>query len=352
MAVFGIPPERNWYYMTGMHTLQLWAHELRQVTERHMLARYLAAGSFVLATVAFRAAFQGVFNSGVYYHLYYPAVILSAYLLGAGPGVFATVLSAGLAYGLFGQASVLPAHVPLISFVSASAVAVFVLTHVRTRLSTLTQEYERIDALTRSQAALFRTHAARVSDHLQLISALLQLQARDGVEGELSRVLMNAASRTMLISRIHRTFANEDVVRAGSIDFKAFAMRLAEAALEARGRPPLSVMVEGEAMHLPLEQATSLGLVLLECISARVEANPHGLMHVLLSKRGDQATFRIIETTTGPQPARDMQILGAIAEQMRGSLVLSAGKDAASLNLSFPTALPALPDWAPLQPMH
>jgi two-component sensor histidine kinase len=335
-----------------MPQLQQAAERLHQALWRYPAARYGLAALFVLFTVGFRAALDGVFNSGVFYHLYYPAVILSAYLLGAGPGVFAILFSASLAYGLFGYATGNAGYVPLFSFVGSSSVAVFVLAHVRTRLSTLTREYQRIDQLTRSQADLFRTHAGRVSDHLQLISALLQLRARDEGQPQLSRVLMNAASRTMLISRMHRTFAGEGGSPSGSIDFKAFAARLAEAALAARERPPLSIVVEGDPVHLPLEQATSLGLLLLECINARVATNPRGLMRIVLSEGGGEAVFRIVDDALQTDLVRDVQLLGAVAEQMRGSLVLSADRNSASLQLAFPTALQPLPVWDPLEPVH
>jgi two-component sensor histidine kinase len=339
--------------MRSMQQLRGAVLHIDKLLKRSIVARYAATAALVLTTVGFRAAFQDVFSSGVYYHLYYPAVILAAYLFGAGPGVFSILLSAGLAYLFFAHSAGAQGYIPLVSFLGSSTVAVFVLVHVRHRLKSLTEEYERIDALTRSQADLFRTHAARVSDHLQLISALLQLQARDGGGIDVSRVLMNAASRTMLISRMHRTFAKEGAIRDDSIDFKAFATRLAEAALEARQRPPIAILVEGESLRLPLEQATSLGLVLLDCINARAESNPRGIMHVLLTGKGGAASLRIVEdSTSGAQPARDMQLLNAIAEQMRGSLVVSAGRDASTLSLSFPTALPALPEWDPLQPVH
>lgn len=337
-------------YVDAMPQYQQAADTLRRVVSASMLARYLFAALLVLLTVGFRVILGSVFNSGVYYHLYYPAVILSAYLLGAGPGAFAVIFSASLAFALFGSANGND-YVPLVSFIGSSSVAVFVLAHVRTRLSALTAENQRIDQLTRSQADLFRAHAGRVSDHLQLISALLQLQAREEGQPQFSRVLMNAASRTMLISRMHRAFAGEGAP-SDNIDFKAFAARLAEAALSAREHPPLSVVVEGDRVQLPIEQATSLGVFLLECINARTAADPRGVMHVELSGAGDSAIFRIVEKGFDTDPTRDVQLLGAVAEQMRGSLVVSKDKNLATMQIAFPTSLQALPAWNPLEPVH
>lgn len=334
-----------------MQKIKTATETLRQLALRFPFVRYGLAASLVLLTIAFRSALDGVFNGGVYYHLYYPAVILSAYLLGAGPGIVAVALSAGLAYWLFGSAGSND-YVPLVSFICSSSVAIFVLSHVRTRLSHLTQEYERIDHLTRSQADLFRVHAGRVSDHLQLISALLQLHAREDGQSQASRVLMNAASRTMLISRLHRNYAADGEAGEHSIDFKAFAVRLADAALTARDRPPLSVVVEGERLQLPIEQATSLGLLVLECINARAGAGGRGVIRITLAENQGNALFRAVEEGFEANPVRDLQLLGAVAEQMRGSLVMSEEKSTATLQLAFPTALQALPAWHPLDRVH
>lgn len=82
---------------------------------------------------------------------------------------------------------------------------------------------------------MFHEHAQRTTDHLQLISAILQLRAREEADPTVSRVLTNAASRTLLISRAHREFTGTPDRR---IPFEAFALKLVQASA-ARGGPPL-----------------------------------------------------------------------------------------------------------------
>lgn len=308
--------------------------------ETNAVARYLAAILLVLGTIAFRASLDHVFSPGVYYHLYYPAVILAVYFFGVGPGTFAAVLSAACAYLIFSpnalqfEDATMQTYVPLVTFGGVSAVAIFVLSHVRSRLRTLSQEFARIDALTASQADLFREHAERVGDHLQHISALLHHHAGRDARAAVARALKNAASRTLLISRMHREFAG---TAGGRIDVQAFMLRLADSVLAAHGRPPLTVAVEGDRLDLPLEQASALALILIECMKARLTVADSAAMQIVLTSEGSQATFEVLEKGTEAKRQRNADLLGAIAEHIGASLVLAGGRGERSLRVTFPT---------------
>jgi two-component sensor histidine kinase len=165
----------------------------------------------------------------------------------------------------------------------------------------------------------------------------------------LSHVLMNAASRSMLISRMHRSFASS---RENKIDFKAFAERLAQAVLDASDRPPILIVVEGK-LDLPHEQATSVGLVLLEALNARAVSKTRGTIHVTLSEDGRDGVLRVVEEGPGAAASRgDLSVLGALAEQMKGSVVVAADAERAMLHLVFPTEPPPLASFNPLRPFH
>ena len=310
---------------------------LESLLQESAWARYAGAAFLVLATVFVRAVLDPVFSPSAYYHLYYPAVIVVAYVLGAGPAMFAIAMACASSLVLFTPSSP-PASgwrsfLPLLSFVASSGVAVFVLSHVRGRMSALTREYNRVDALTQSQAELFRDHAERVSNHLQLISALLEAGARDRSRPDISRALAEASARTLLISRTHRALAR---LEGDRIDFHGFAERLAQAALDARNRPPLTVLIEGK-LDVSLEHASSLGLILLDSINVCAQKRARGVLRVTLSQnRKDDVVFFAEEGPTDVEPARDATLLSAIAEQMRGRLTISANSDATTLQLAFP----------------
>src|SRR5262245_7317408 len=251
------------------------------------VGRYGVAAAMVLAIAGFRAAFDAGLGSGAYYILYYPAFVLTAYLFGAGPVVLAIAIAVTLSYFVFiepDQRSDPSTIVRMVLYIASSSAVAFFVLHVRKRLGALTRDLANVSALTRSPANLFREHAEQVSNHMQLTAALLEHNAHEVVLEESARVLRGAASRAMLISRAHRDISNPE---KRPVDFGAFAERLAETALESLNRPPLSIAVEGK-LEVASELATSLALVLLECISARTRQQPRGVMTVVLAEQGGQ----------------------------------------------------------------
>jgi two-component sensor histidine kinase len=313
--------------------------------------RYGAAVSLIVLIAYLRWLGSPSLGSGAYFILYFPALAWIAYALGVGPVVVSILVALGFSYFVFTPTDlrtepVVPLRMGLY-LVSAAAVA-FLVVRVRERLDYLARNLADVSAQTRGQADLFREHAERVSNHLQLISALLQLQARDETGPQSARVLHNAASRTMLISRMHRAFSNP---ADEPVEFAAFAELLADSALESHGRPPLSISVEGQLKLTP-EHATSLALVLLECISARVRQEPRGLMRIQLSERGRDGVLTIAEEGMSGPRSRDTHLLGALAEQLEGRLVLGANEQREQLRLTFPTDIMPLSKWDPITPLN
>lgn len=333
---------------------QLW-EALQRRSAESAPTRYMAAGVLALVMIAARAIFDPVLGPGSYYFLYYPGVILIAYAFGFGPGALAIVVAGFTSYLVFSQSGFgfktdAFVNLRLSLFVVSALAVVYLVARVRDRLNDLQEGVSKAAAQSLSQAHLFREYAERVSSHMQLLSALLQVKARDEPAPDYARVLMNAASRTMLLSRLHRSFASED---DGLVDFAAFAERIADSALEACGRPPLLISLDGELSLLP-EQAISLALILLEYINARARNAAPGHLRVSFSSVGDEAVLTIAEDNP-PQVAEtppSAHLIGALAEQMGGKLVFGRTKDRGQFRFVFPTELQPLPVWDPLQSLH
>lgn len=312
-------------------------------------ARYWAAGGLVLISLWVRLLLSPYLASGYGYTCFYPGVILSAYWLGGRPGLMAAGLSTAIVYNFMGPAPFsFPtdgrAMVSLGFFLVSSLLLIHVLSTIRARLNTLTTKHAQVEALAMGQAELFRDHAQRTTDHLQLISAILQLRARDEPDPMVSRVLTNAASRTLVISRAHRQFA------AGSdqrISFPAFARKLSEAAAARGGLESSRVSIEGDAPDLPLEQATSLGLVLLDYLNTLKVRSPAANLSVVVADRDGERSLNLTVTEgEAPQPA-DVPLLEAITEQLAGRLLITSGPGG-GVRLTFPAQLQAAANWSPL----
>lgn len=312
--------------------------------------RYWAAAGLVLISVGVRLLLSPYLASGYGYTCFYPGVILSAYWLGARPGLMAAGLSTVIVYNFMGPAPFsFPtdgrAMVSLGFFLVSSLLLIHVLSTIHARLNTLTTKHAQVEALAMGQAELFREHAQRTTDHLQLISAILQLRARDEADPMVSRVLTNAASRTLVISRTHREFTGGGDQQ---ISFGAFARKLVEATAARGGLAPDQVSINGDAPDVPLEQATSLGLVVLEYLNTLKARSPVSTLGVLLSDRDDERSLLLtVSGGAAPEPA-DIPLFQAITEQLGGRLVITSGQAGSGVLLTFPTRAPPVADWSPV----
>ena len=321
---------------------------------RHTVGRYALAALAVLFVAALRAVFDAALAPGGYYYLYLPVIALLAYALGLGPALAGVVIGGAFSYYAYSEPAWtvkadLRANLRVFLFFANGAAIAYLVSHVRMRLQGLDRDVEELSLRSKNQAEVFREYAGRVGDHLQLLSALLQVKAVQA-DGDQSRVLMNAASRTMLISRLHRSFLAAEGER---IDFVAFANQLVHAALESKGSPPLIISVEGELELLP-EQATSLALVLLEWINGRLAQKPRGAMRVAFEQNPNESSLTLVEEEISREDLRqrNIAVVGAISEQMRGRLVLGGTRNRGMLRFVFPTELQPIPNWDPLAPLH
>lgn len=316
-------------------------------------ARYWAAAALVLISLWVRVQLSP-YLAGYGYICFYPGVILSAYWLGGRPGLVAAGLSTVIVYNFMGPAPFSfptdgQAMVGLGLFLVSSLLLIHVLSTIRARLNTLTTKHAQVEALARGQAELFRDHAQRTTDHLQLISAILQLRARKEADPIVSRVLTNAASRTLVISRTHREFTGGVDRR---IPFTAFARKLVEAAADRGGLPSDRVRIAGGARDIPLEQATSLGLVLLEYLNTLKTQRAPVALAVSLDEDGlDRCLSLAVTEGEGPVPD-DIPLFEAITEQLGGRLLITRGAPGGAggggVRITFPAEIQPVQSWNPV----
>ena len=313
--------------------------------------RYWAAALLVLACCGVRLLLSPLVTAGFGFTCFYPAVILSAYWLGGRPGLMAAGLSTLIVVNFMWTA---PFQVPtdsralvaLAFFLFSSLLLIHVLSTIRGRFADLETRHARVEALAIGQAELFREHAQRTTDHLQLISAILQVRARDERDPLVARVLTNAASRTLVISRTHRAFAAGE---ERQIPFEDFARKLVEASAARGGLPAAPIRIGGGALNVPLEHATALGLILLDYLNSLQERSPAAALAVILAEDGDQRTLNLI-AACGDQaaPPGDMPLFEAVCEQLGGRLSFIQGVTGCDVRITFPAQLQAPPAWRPL----
>lgn len=311
------------------------------------LAAYALA--LLLAGLAFaaRLALAPVFGSDHTFTVFYPVVILTAYFLGARPAIAAAGVSVVLAYWAF-----LPPQMSwktdfaslatVLFFTFTSAVSIYFITGMAKALRQVAEARARAEELALSHADLFGELNERVTNHLQLVAALLQLQARDEADESVARALAEASTRTLLISRVHRSVAGDT---NKTLDFDSFARGLIEAMLSARGHDHLRVEVVRAGTRLPLDQATSVAIVLLECLKARADVEAPATVSVRLVEDGLEAKLEVTETWDAPGPSPDLakgrRSIEAMVEQLGGRFSVTSGAGSAVSALVFPHPDPA-----------
>lgn len=313
--------------------------------------RYGAAVLLVLACLGVRLLLSPLVTTGFGFTCFYPAVILSAYWLGGRPGLMAAGLSTLIVINFMWTAPFQfqtdsRSLVALGFFLFSSLLLIHLLSAIRGRFADLETRHARVEALASGQAELFREHAQRTTDHLQLISAILQVRARDEQDPLVARVLTNAASRTLVISRTHRAFAARE---EREIPFEDFARKLVEASAARGGLPATRIRIGGGALKVPLEHATALGLILLDYLNSLKERSPAATLAVILAENGDERTLNLIAASPDQaSPPGDMPLFEAVCEQLGGRLSFIQGVTGCDVRITFPARLQAPPPWQPL----
>ena len=313
-------------------------------------APWWGAVALVLVSLGMRLLFSPILANGYGFILFYPAVILSAYWWGGRPAMAATALSTVMvcAFGPtpFSFLEDGRALLSLAFFLISSVLLVHVLSSIRARFSDLARSHARVEALATGQAELFRDHAQRTTDHLQLISAILQMRAYGEADPMAAQVLNNAASRTLLISRTHRSFTGDD---ERTIEFEAFGRRLAVAASERGGLDAAQVSFGDTGVAVPVEQATALGLVLLEYLTTLQAHSPAARLLVLLEARDAERVLMLAASGAPDLPSpRDPALVEAMTEQLGGALRITRGPNGCDIRIAFPATLQPPPRWDPL----
>lgn len=305
---------------------------------------YGAALAIVLVGFLARLALQPLFGASHAFTAFYPGLILAAYFLGARPAIITATFSALLAYWIFAPPVLaLKADVEVLTtllfFGVTSGVSTYFITGMRKALTELAEARGRAEGLAASQTELFRNLNERVTNHLQLVAALLQLQARDERDVALGRALAEASARTLLISRAHRTLSGRV---EQTLDFDAFARQLSNAALAAQANPAVEVVIECCGAQLGLDEATSVAIVLLECVQARLQAGEPAMLRIGLHKDARQARLIVSESSAGgaaPAEAdRRLYLIEAMVEQLGGRFSSRTGPGQIISELVFPMA--------------
>jgi two-component system, sensor histidine kinase PdtaS len=322
----------------------------RRITDP--IAAYGLAVAVWLVAFLVRLALDHQFPPGFPYLTFFPAVVVVTYLAGLRAGVLTGVLSGLTAWWFFigppGFEFNGATGFALGFYAFVVAVDIFFIHGMQRERRRAEIEIERSRELAESRDLLSREIQHRVSNNLQVVSAMLALQAQHTTDPDARRGLQEARGRTALIAKVQRGLHDEN---GHALPFATFARDLLADALEAAGRIDVTLTVTGGEKPLSQDQSTPVSLIMLECVNNALEhgfpGRPGTLLVDLLSDGADWV-LSVADNgeglPAGFDPARSgslgLRIVHSMARQLGGRFEMRALDPGVLSRLVFPVAEP------------
>lgn len=305
---------------------------------RPVLAYGTAIGISIVAW-AIRLMVADILPPGYPYVAFFPAVIVTTFLFGVGPGSVVAVIcgimawycfippeftfkmSGGIAFALLFYTLIVSIDIVLIDWMQRA----------NRRLS---QERERSRQLAERGEILFQELQHRVSNNLQVVGGLLALQ-RKGVTDTAARLALDEAARRLaLIGRIHRRLYDP---HGDQLDLGQFLEQLGADLVDTNGNPGIACRVEAEPdIRMSADAAVPIALIVAESVANALEhgfaGRDSGMILVQARREASGALeLRVIDDGAGLPPDFDLaqcdslglKLAQMLARQLGGAFSLS-----------------------------
>ncbi|MDY6925308.1 MAG: histidine kinase dimerization/phosphoacceptor domain -containing protein [Pseudomonadota bacterium] len=316
----------------------------------HPLAAYgLAVGVWLIAFLV-RLGLDHQFPPGFPYLTFFPAVVVATYLAGLRAGLLTAVLSGLTAWWFFigppGFELNAATGLALLFYAFVVAVDIFFIDGMHRERRRAEAEIEHSRELAESRDLLSREIQHRVSNNLQVVSAMLALQAQHTSDPDARRGLQEARGRTALIAKVQRGLHDAN---GQALPFAVFARDLLDDALDAAGRTDVELTVTGGERPLSQDQSTPVSLIMLECVNNALEhgfSDRAGVVRVDLSMEGPEAVLTVTDDGAGLSPGFDparvqslgLRIVHSMARQLGGRFEMTGLDRGVRSRLIFPTS--------------
>ncbi len=289
---------------------------------------YATALAAVAVTVALCIAVGDVVEA-VRFLLFLPAILIGTLLGGLGAGLAAVLSSAFAAWYLF-----IPAYH---SFQGAAAGAVPIVIFLliggfgAVMVGWLIRVAEHVANFEEHEQQLLRELQHRVKNHVQIVSSLLQIQARRA-DAATQAALQEAGRRLATISTVYGS-----LYRSGhQIDFRAHLEDLCHVANRAAPDTQCEFKVEGERVDWGMDLVMPLSLIAGELIANAIQhgcAGTQGTVAVTLKRDHGDVTLAVADSGAKLPDGFDvekskglgLQLVRTLSRQIQGKI--SASKD-------------------------
>jgi two-component sensor histidine kinase len=203
---------------------------------------------------------------------------------------------------------------------------------VASNISRQKEAEEQLVASLHEKELLLKEVHHRVKNNLQVISSLLNLQAREIRDPEAARLFQDSRGRIRSMALIHeQLYRSEDLAR---IDFAAYVRDLVHHLERGLGQDaaPVRFRIDVQPLSLPLDLAICCGMIVNELASnAQKHAFPNnrageirvgfsfqsGLYHLTVADNGVGFQAEMADSAT---PSLGLKVVQALTRQIRGEL--------------------------------
>jgi two-component sensor histidine kinase len=285
----------------------------------------------------------------------FPAVILSGYLFGLGPGVYAAVLC-----GIVISYSLIPKYnnfelgengAVYLLFYTVVVTIDLVLIHIMQRANIrLRREREHSLELARRAELLFNELQHRVGNNLQMIGAVLGLQQVSTTDPVARMALANAGSKLELIGRIQRRLYRSN---GEHLNLDSYLRGLVMDLVAAGDRSDVNChFALDQGIDLPVDNAIALALIVAEAVANAIEhgfkGDRGGNIEVGLSQRQGMVEVRVRDDGVGLPEDFDqssgnslgIDILRTLASQLGGDVDIADASPGTVVTLRMRDAEP------------
>ena len=305
-----------------------------------------------LGAFALRYALDAWLPPGVPFLTFFPAIILTAFFAGLWPTVLMTVLAALAAWYFFlppAQSFELnSAAVFALTFFSVVATIMIVLIHtLNVAIDRLRDERATARMLAQQRETMFAELQHRISNNLQLVAALLNLETGHVTDQIAKKALDEASKRLALIGKLHRNLYDP---KGAEIDFGVFLKTLCDDVIGAWNARNVDCLVKSIKVTLPPEQSIPVALIATELMSNSLEhglnGRPRGKITVDVKRDSTNAIILEVADDGNGLPAGfdaaaaktlGLRIVQVLTQQLSGRFEMQGG--------SGTTCRVVIPEW-------
>ncbi len=131
----------------------------------------------------------------------------------------------------------------------------------------LQESRNRLEKLAAQQALLLREVNHRIANSLQLISSLIELQARRIADPTARDMLKHAADRVEAVTLVHRRLYTSNDVEAVAMDQYLAGLVDELGRLSQTDERTICIKLDAETIRVPTDKAVSLGLIVNELVT-------------------------------------------------------------------------------------